>query len=795
MEDRPGQFPATMGSGDRHEMMNRHDAAVLRHSIGTVLVLSWLGFAATVVLRPDPGTYNAWLDVGVYNIPFATAVLACLARATRDPLRRDAWRSLAAGFTLFIGGNCYGSLVVGDRDIYPSPADAMWLSFYVVVYVAIILFVRVGATEFHASTWLDGAIAGIGAAALVVAFALGPVLAETDGSLSVVATNLSYPTAEILLIIFVIAAGTAQRSRAASWWLIAGGLCVFIIGDVIYLFAEAAGTYREGGLLDVTWPLGAVFIGLAACARTEPAPQPSGVRQRFVVPSLFAASSVGLLVYGQHQRLPVVAVVLAVAAVVAAAARTALTVKEVKALSESRREARTDELTELSNRRSFIELVDVSIATAEPHAVMILDLDGFKEINDSLGHDVGDDLLCRVGRRLAAVFPTGGLARLGGDEFGSVTPVRSADEAIALATQALATFEEPFRLDEAAVQIGASIGVALFPLHGDHRSELLRFADVAMYDAKRTRTGIALYDAERDPNTADRLMFLDELRNAIRQRRLELHYQPIIDVTTGCVHGIEALVRWRRLDGSLTYPDQFIPEVERAGLMFDLTRAVLDQAIGFHRSLRDSQPTLMLNVNVSGLDLLDDDLPHHVGALLDAHGLAARQLTLEITETAVVGDIERARGRISALRQLGVRIAIDDFGVGYSSMSQLFDLTVDELKIDKSFVTHLDLDHRMEAIVRSTIELARALDLNVVAEGVENGGALDTLRDLRCHTAQGYHIARPLDPDQLTAFLAARTPVIAGDAAREQRLDGHGDGELAGAGAVAPSLRPRVRPQ
>ena len=726
--------------------------------IGWLLVASWLSFVAAVLWRPHRGEYNPWLDVGVYNVPFGIAALACFLRAARDHARRNAWRALGVGLLVFSAGNFYGSLVVGDADIYPSPADGMWLSFYVAVYVAIVVLVRSRIAGFHPSTWLDGAVSGFGAAALVVAFALGPVLANTEGKLSVVATNLSYPTVEILLIIFLVAAGTATRNRSWSWWLLTGGLVVFCAADVTFLFEQSSGTYKEGGLLDVSWPFAVALIGLAACASSDRTIETTESRQGFVVPWTFTATSVVLLVYGQGGGLSPVAAGLAVVAIGLAAARTVLTVREVKSLAESRREARTDDLTGLGNRRAFTEQLEAALADASSMAVMMFDLDGFKEINDSLGHDLGDELLRQVASRFSRVFAGGAISRLGGDEFGAFVTAAQPEHAVATAERALATLDEPFTLGDMNLRVGASVGIALSPLHGRRRSELMRCADIAMYHAKRAHGSVTVYEARFDPNTVDRLRIIDELRGAISDRQLELDYQPTVELATGQIHGVEALVRWRRADGTLWQPDSFITIAEDAGLINQLTRAILEQAIVFIAELNNEHPGVRLSVNISGRDLLDENLPLYIRTLLNANDVRADQLTLEITETALVADLDLARRSTVALRALGVRISVDDFGVGYSSMAELIGLTVDELKIDKTFVTKLDTDYRLEAIVRATIELGRALNLNVVAEGVETLAAFKVLERLGCATAQGYHIARPLTPEQLTTFLSIHTP-------------------------------------
>lgn len=421
--------------------------------------------------------------------------------------------------------------------------------------------------------------------------------------------------------------------------------------------------------------------------------------------------------------------------------------------------ARTDDLTELLNRRGILEILDRMLPRGcgqRSTAVFIIDLDGFKEVNDSLGHQAGDDLLRQVAERFRSCLGADGvLGRLGGDEFGAIARIDSAEHALALGRRLSSSLIEPFEVDGMPVRIGASTGVSIAPEHGSDRSNLLRCADVAMYDAKRSQRDVAIYSVSHDPNSRDRLELIEDLRDAIRSRSLEMHYQPAIDLRTGEIVGVEALVRWRHPSRGLLFPDSFIPLAERVGLITLLTRSVIEQSVRFMATgpLPPHASTLRLSINVSGLDLSDETLPDFVRSQLVAHRFPASRLTLEVTETSLADDPERANRSIEALREDGVRVAIDDFGVGYSSMSQLLGMSFDELKIDRTFVAPLQRDPRARAIVRSTVQLARALQLTVVAEGVESRELQTMLAELGCDYAQGYSISRPLTPDQLHEFV------------------------------------------
>jgi predicted signal transduction protein with EAL and GGDEF domain len=353
----------------------------------------------------------------------------------------------------------------------------------------------------------------------------------------------------------------------------------------------------------------------------------------------------------------------------------------------------------------------------------------------------------------------GVLARLGGDEYAYFCPVIDEDDLVAIAQGLAQTLADPCVLEGMSVRVGASIGVALSRPDAKTSGELLRCADVAMYDAKRTHAGVSAYRADADPHSRERLALIDALRDAINARTLIMYYQPTLDMHTGTIRGLEALVRWPHPSLGLLYPDTFIPLAEQNGLMPQLTSAVLDMAVGQAARLDRAGYRLGMSVNISRYDLVDEDLASDVDAVLALHGFPSDRLTLEVTESALGGDPKRAERCVRQLRTLGVRVSIDDFGVGYSSMSQLLGLAIDELKIDKSFTLALTSDPRAQAIVRSTIELARALSLTLVAEGIETEEALRTLQSLGAEVGQGYLFARPLPCEQLEEYLAQSTSV------------------------------------
>jgi diguanylate cyclase (GGDEF)-like protein len=420
-----------------------------------------------------------------------------------------------------------------------------------------------------------------------------------------------------------------------------------------------------------------------------------------------------------------------------------------------------DALTNLPNRTLFHDRVGQAIASARrehiPVAVMIMDLDRFKEVNDTLGHASGDELLKLAGVRLrAALRESDTVARLGGDEFGVLLPrVVDSAAAVSVARKLRHALEEPFTIHGLSLQIEASVGIALYPEHGNDVHSLLQRADVAMYIAKEQPGGCEVYARERDDYSPDRLTLLTELRRAIDNGELVLHYQPKADLRTGDVTSVEALVRWSHPVRGLIPPDEFIPLAQKTGVIVPLTFFVLNEALRQARTWQLEGLDLCVGVNLSARNLLDVSLPDTVGELLNRWEVPPSLLELEITESTILADPIRAMHVLSRLSGMGVRLAIDDFGTGYSSLAYLKRLPVDELKIDKSFVQGMEEDDNDAVIVRSTIDLGRNLGLRVVAEGVETAEAWRQLAALGCDIAQGYYLSRPVSASDLASWLRA----------------------------------------
>ncbi|MCW2506822.1 MAG: hypothetical protein JWO79_5106 [Actinomycetia bacterium] len=419
-----------------------------------------------------------------------------------------------------------------------------------------------------------------------------------------------------------------------------------------------------------------------------------------------------------------------------------------------------DPLTGLANRRQFQTLVDAALAATpdDTFAVMLMDLDQFKEVNDALGHDTGDALLHEVGARLQRRLGARGLvARLGGDEFAVLLPsISSREDALAVGEDLTHAMERPVPVGHLMLDARASIGISFAPDHGDNANTLIQRADVAMYAAKKARSGVRVYQPEDDQNTPTRLAFIADLRTAIQRCELDVVFQPKVDPRTGAVIGAEALSRWHRTGHGFVPPDQFIEIAEHSGLIRPLTFQVLETALARCAEWRAKGHMLHVAVNLSPSSLVDRTLSDTVARLLVQAGLPASALTLEITESSIMADPARSLATLDGLHALGVKLSIDDFGTGYSSLGRLRSLPIQEVKIDKSFVQRLMHDASDQAVAHSAIQLGHALGLQVVAEGVEDAETAAHLAKVGCNVIQGYYISKPVDHLSLLTWLAER---------------------------------------
>ncbi|GIE78932.1 hypothetical protein Aph02nite_48820 [Actinoplanes philippinensis] len=719
---------------------------------------------------------RAWLEA---NLGFRTVVqdgiylLAAglvLARALLVRQDRGAWLLMAGGLAFYAAGTVYWVAVLAhiSPTPYPSVSDFMWLAYYPFAYAAVLRLLRARESRIRLSSWLDGVIAAACAAAYASVVFLGGVTVDSFGSGLTMLVSIAYPMADIVLAGVLLGSWALSNWRLDRvWTLLLTGMGINTTANGLRMLQTTSGVYTPSGWVDVLWAVALALIAAAAwrCPGAGAQQRPARAMVGMLLPAVLAWASMLLLVSDswRHRGLSVISGGLAATAITGAIVRMLLTVRTVEKLSDARRQARTDDLTGLPNRRRFLEILRRELPEGDggaPMAVAIIDLDRFKEINDSFGHDLGDRLLQMVAARLTeAVGDDGELARLGGDEFGVI--MRDADTAGAqkIALGLLTALRRPFDLDQIELHVDASIGVAVHPDHGADHSMLLRQAGNAMYAAKNDHRGVALATGEADDVAGrQRLTTLEELRVGLDRGELTLHYQPQMHLASGTVTGVEALVRWEHPRRGLVFPDVFLPLAEHAGLMGRLTLQVLDIALAQCRDWRAAGLHLVVAVNLSASNLQDTTLPGHVADALSRYDVPPAALHLEVTEEILMRDAARATAVLAELRAMGVRLAVDDYGTGYSSLAYLHALPVDDLKLDRAFVTHCDSDPRSAAIVKSTVELAHNLGMRMIAEGVESEAALDRLREWGCDLVQGYHLSRPQSADRFTAWLDERYP-------------------------------------
>jgi diguanylate cyclase len=735
--------------------------SVLSHRFGQgVLMAALICFAASTVLRH--GGYVAAFDGWLYGAIGIGATALCAARVPSLRAReRVAWTFIAAGIAAFAGANVVSTLLYAKLDDppYPSWADVGWLAMPPLFYAGIIVLVRARIPNTPRAMWLDGLVGGLGVAAIVASVAFDEITGNAAGSALAQAVNVAYPVMDLLLLVLVVCCVGLNGWRPdRTWTLLGAGLALIAVADTVYSWRTARDTYIEGTILDTLWPAGVMLIAAAPWrAHADTSRSAIDTNAAVLVPALFACSSVAVLVVGQFSSLPPLAVVFATGSVLAGLGRLVLTFHEVRTLATSRQEARTDELTTLGNRRFFYEECERLLAGRNNRwrlALLVIDLDRFKEVNDSLGHLLGDDLLRQIGPRLRTVVRDGDvLARLGGDEFAVLLEVSGRDGATDVAQRIRGLLTLNFDLDGVAVRVGASIGITMFPEDGGDLTTLLRRADVAMYEAKASGAGHGFYDPTRDHHSRERLSTIEELRAGISEGRLEVHYQPKFAAADGEIVGVEALVRWNHPTRGLLHPADFLGLAEDSGLVGELTSAVLERALADAAVWNRGERRVTVAVNLSVMNLLDPDFVSLVDAATQRHHLGGELLVLEITENLILVDPAKVAETLATLRSRGIQISLDDFGTGYSSLATLRRMPLDELKLDRSFVAAIGVDPTAATFVSTARELAHALGLRLVAEGVETAQIWETVKATGCDIGQGYFLSTPLPAPDVTAML------------------------------------------
>jgi diguanylate cyclase (GGDEF)-like protein len=729
-----------------------------------IFALLLVGYLISLVLR-SADAYSTPLDGwSVDGWELLLCAMAFYHALTRRPGRA---LSLALGGAMLMWSLGDVTLTIeslgGASPPTPSVADGCYICFYPLAYLALVLLLRRESSKLVPAAWLDGVVAGLGAAALCAAFAFDRIMhLSGGGGAAATATNLAYPVGDVLLLAMAVGGSAVLAGGGRSAWrLVAAGCAVVAIGDTSNLFQVTSSTHL-GAIADgVAWPSAILLFSAAVWVRPrrsdllahQPAPG-------FLLPGLGAAAGVAILLAGSVSHLNSVAIGLAAATLTVVGIRLMLSVASLRKLTEERhRQAITDQLTGLGNRRRLASVLDSFFADeadqathARRLAFLFVDLDHFKEVNDSFGHPAGDQLLTQIGPRFERCLgPNDLLVRIGGDELAVVLLDAEDGHAAGVATRLARTLDEPFELDMVSVQIGASIGVAFAPDDATDADELMRCADKAMYRSKQAGSAFETYDEQIDAER-DRLRLMDDLRTAIAESQFELHYQPEVNVRNGTISAVEALLRWPHPRLGYIPPLEFLPLAEEGGLMRPLTTLVIDQALTQCARWRAEGQNLAVAINVSATNILDADFTDVIRRQLHRHQLPPSALVVEITETTLISDFERCKRVTGELRDLGCMVSIDDFGAGFTSLAYLSRLAVGELKLDRTFLSGLTGEDGMRDLdlVRATIQLAHALGLVVVAEGVEDRSTLDLLETMGCDLAQGYYIGRPAPASALS---------------------------------------------
>ena len=720
---------------------------------------------------------------------------------------------LTVALASYSTGNTVWSAAIArlDNPPYPSIADGFWLAFYPLLAVGVFMLAGVARREVSRLQRLDGLTAALSLTALGVLVSVGPISSNVTGAATAVAVNMAYPLADLMLIIILVVVVTVHRRLPVGVFIVlAVTIAVWTVTDSLYVFRVAAGTYEQGTLLDAGWlvpltwfatvpwltlPLRAQPEGRAAdptaSGGTSSAPRAVAARavaSRRLPPEkavLLSNGAPGSATRGSGERsrwfLTLVApvglsgvclVLLAVRGLDEAAwfsvlasvglavmgLRLVLTLRQVEGLLHTEREARTDPLTGLGNRRALTEELAARHHTGSPFTLLLMDLDGFKDVNDTLGHEAGDECLRQIGHQMAAtVRGADQVFRLGGDEFavlmvepGDTTNPAAAAGLVARLTGAVA---RPIHIGTLSVSVGTSIGSVTYPHEATDPSEALRKADIAMYHAKRNRLGSARWDADLDAASQRTLTLAVQLRHALQDGQFTIEYQPVVDLHTDRVLRLEALLRWNHPDLGRLLPDSFLDVVTHAGQHEALTRFVLETVAAQHEAWQKLGLRVPVSVNTGHSDLHLATVADILEEVLGRRPLPAGLLLLEVTEDVLIRSGDRAADQLNRIRALGAPVVLDNFGQGFSSLGYLRDLPLDEVKLDRSVIAQTSHDPVARSVVEQTLRLSERLGLRTVAAGIETDTTRNDLASLGFRFAQGHLWAPAVPPHAIPGLM------------------------------------------
>lgn len=719
-----------------------------------VLVVLVVAYAVLVAWNPT-GIDLDIVEPVLYNATFLLAAVITGLRGASGGRRTRVWFLFTVGSILYVLGRVVflsgDAVPITERTI--TAGDVFWILFYPIAFTALLVLARRYLAMRMTQALLDPLLVGTGAFAVGIAI-IAAVIAPTDagvdsGFVTITALNLM---GNLIVIALILAMAQAfnWRPPAVLWWLFAAGL-VFGTAVAIYLVQVIEGTYVPQTWLDWLWPVTALLICTAAYVDREEIVVPANPqRLTFLAPGLAILAACGVLVFHSDGTLEILAVIAAVATIALAVVRLNIDVRESARLSRALRTARVDSLTGLPSRRSLGDLTGQA-----PCSVVLLDLDRFRDVNNTMGHDSGDRVLLVAAQRLtAAVEDDVTVVRLEGDQFGLVLWRTEGAAAQTVAEGVVRALEAPLSVDGVPLLLTACAGVVTSPAPNPDVDSLFRSAAIPLAEAKSEGPGLVRTAlGASSPQSAERLRLRAEARAALDSggEAFVVHYQPIVAVSNGSVLAVEALVRWQRGDRLLS-PADFMRDTMRGGQMAELTRLVLTKSL---QDMRDRGLDLPVSVNVPA-DVVSDWVTDCVADALASSGSPADGLFLELTEEALMRQPDEAAIVLSQVRLTGVRILLDDFGTGWSGLASLRDLIVDGIKIDESFVSRFSVDPSARAIVRSVATLASDLGLLVVYEGAHDVDALWGLPHIGQGYVQSYATARPMGIDHLADWVATR---------------------------------------
>ncbi|MFC5382718.1 EAL domain-containing protein [Aquipuribacter nitratireducens] len=699
------------------------------------------------------------LDTWLYSgVALAAAALALL-RPLLVPRGRVLWSLNALALAVYAAGDVLYSfwVVTLDPEPYPSAADGLWLSYYLLTVAFLVALLRTRARGVSRSTAFDGLVVGLGAAAATAAVSFDTILGAAAGGAPVeTAVSLAYPVGALVLL------GTAGAALAVmgwrvglQWWaLVLGGL-LFAAADTVYALLTATDGYEDGGPLDAVW---LAALGLQAAAgwvrpRDARHAAPGGLLT-LVLPLAFAGAALTLLVLEHFQRLSLLALVLAAGTVAAALLRITLTVEEVRQLAVTRVQALTDELTGLANRRRLDQALRAALEGPDDRVgLLMLDLDRFKEVNDALGHPSGDALLREVARRLSEHVSGGELvARLGGDEFAVLLPGTTGEALLRRARSVAALLDPPVDLGHISLEVSTSVGAAHAPAHAGDPSGLLRAADVAMYRAKRRGAQVCLYEASVDTATPEHLRVIEDFRRSFADSGVRCRYAPVLDARDGSVRRVTAVPHWDHPRLGDIPPRELLEMVERTGLVREHTTHVVRRALGDAAAWAGEAPPVTVAVRLTAVELLDARLPRTVADALAAVGLPPGCLVVECEESALAEEPRRCRRAFAGLHRLGVRVGLVGLGAGRAGVEDLRAVPLSSLTLDPSVVRDAGRDGAVAAAVTALVVLGHDLGTEVLADGVADAAHAEALAALGVDGVAGPLAGDVVAPDDVLAL-------------------------------------------